>query len=460
VTKPKILVVDDKKDLARGVALTLSEVSDKVVEAYSAEDALEKLQRAPYDIVFTDIRMPGMDGVELLKKIKTSWPACRVILLTAFASIRSAVDATKLGAYDYIAKPFEPDDLLLVARRAIKDLNDEIEITRLRAELKDKHTFEGIVSRDRRMLSVFDTIRKVAPSSVAVLVRGESGTGKELVVRAIHGISQRNDKAFVAFNAAAVPEGLAEAELFGSMKGAFTGAERDSKGLLEVADGGTLFIDELSSMPLSLQGKLLRALQEQEVMPVGATKPIPVDVRVISAVNVDPMRLIREGKLRQDLYYRLAVVRISIPPLRERVEDIPLLAQLFLEHATDEDSGPRHLAAAAKRVLMCHDWPGNVRELRNVVERAALMSSADDISAGDIVFEDDQFELSPCVEGDSRYEVAKRRVLEQFQYRYVERLLTEHQGNVSAASRAAGITRAAFHRILKRLEIEPRSFGA
>jgi DNA-binding NtrC family response regulator len=301
------------------------------------------------------------------------------------------------------------------------------------------------------MLRVIDTIRRVGSSDATVLVHGESGTGKELVARALHAESARAGRPFVAFNAAALPESLAEAELFGCRKGAYTGADRDRPGLFVEADGGTLFIDELSSMPASLQGKLLRAVQEQEVRPLGATAAVRVSARIVSATNVEPQRLIADGILRKDLYYRLAVVRVGVPPLRERIEDIPLLAELFLDRLSA--GKPRRLSGRALRLLMTHDWPGNVRELANVIERAAVMSPADEIGPGDIRFEDDDLGWDPEATDGLGYEEAKRSVLTQFQRRYVERMMAETGGNLSEASRRAGITRAALQRILKRLGI-------
>jgi DNA-binding NtrC family response regulator len=313
----------------------------------------------------------------------------------------------------------------VVVRRAWKEIQDEDEIARLRAELAGARSFHGIHARDRRMLAVLDAIRRIAPTSAAVLLWGESGTGKELVARAIHAESPRARGPFVAFNAAALPDTLAEAELFGVRKGAFTGADRDRKGLFCEADGGTLFIDEASSMPASLQGKLLRALQESEVLPVGSSTPVKVSVRIVAATNVEPSRL-----------------------LRERVEDIPLLAQVFLERSQGQVA---RISPRALRLLVGHDWPGNVRELQNVLERAAAMARGEELGPADIVLEDDDLDWQPEGEEGLAYEEARRRALERFQRRYVERAMAGSGGNLAAAARRAGITRAALHRIVKRL---------
>jgi DNA-binding NtrC family response regulator len=463
--KPRILIVDDNQDFARGVALALEGLSDDMTLAHSGEQALEAMDEGPADLLFSDVKMPGMDGLALLHAVRKRWPRTRVVLFTAHGTIEAAVEAMKHGATDFLTKPVDHDALLMVATRAWRELTDQDEIARLRSELKKDYCFHGICSRDRRMHPVIGSIRRVAPSNATALIFGESGTGKELVARAIHGESPRRDRPFVAFNAAALSDSLAEAELFGARRGAYTGADRDRKGLFVEAHGGTLFIDEVSSMPPLLQGKLLRALQEREVLPVGASTPVKVDTRIVAATNVEPQRLLAEGILRKDLYYRLAVVRIPIPPLRDRVEDIPLLADLFLERVngerrrTDPTYAPRSLSARAMRLLLTHDWPGNVRELQNVIERAAVMCVGGEIGPTDIQFEDDDLDWQAETDAGLPYEEAKREVLERFQRRYVERALAETGGNLSAAARNAGITRAALHRIIKRLGIETHDAG-
>ncbi|OFW14024.1 MAG: hypothetical protein A3F70_09455 [Acidobacteria bacterium RIFCSPLOWO2_12_FULL_67_14] len=447
----RILVVDDKRDLARGVALVLGKLPAEIAVAHSAEEALELLERDPADIVLSDIRMPGRDGLSLLDCVRERWPQAQVILFTGYGTIDSAVDAMKRGAFHYLTKPFNNDELLVVTRRALHEIQDQKEIARLRAELRGTYDFRGIYSRDRHMQPVIEAIRRVAPTSATVLIFGESGTGKELVARAIHVESPRASRPFVAFNAAAVPETLAEVELFGCKKGAYTGADRDRKGLFLEADGGTLLIDEVASMPLGLQGKLLRALQEREVLPLGSSTPIQVDVRVIATTNEEARRLLRENRLRRDLYYRLSVMRIAVPALRQRIEDIPLLAKLFLDRLTSPEKVAKRLSPGALRLLISHDWPGNVRELQNVVERAALMARGDEVSPADIALEDDDLDWQPEDAESVPYEEAKRSAIERFQRRFVEHLMHEAEGNISAAARKADMTRAALHRILKRL---------
>jgi DNA-binding NtrC family response regulator len=447
MTTRSILVVDDNQDLARGVGLVLAEVGDTRV-VHSAEDALAALAERGADLVVSDVRMPGLDGLGLLEHIRRTSPRTRVVLFTAYGTIDAAVAAVKQGAYHYLTKPVDDEELLLVARRALGELDAEDELTRLRADAIGSRGFHGLYTRDPRMRPVIDAIRRVAPSTATVLILGESGTGKERVAAAIHAESPRARGPVVAFNAAAVPESLAESELFGCKRGAFTGADRDRKGLFVEASGGTLFIDEVQSTPLALQGKLLRALEAREVLPVGAATAVPVDVRIVAACNDDPGKLVREGRLRKDLYYRLSVVRVALPPLRERVEDIPLLASLFLARRGDP---ARRLTPAALRLLVSHDWPGNVRELQNVIERAALMSSDAELGPGAILLEDDLLGPSSGDDEQLGYEEAKRRAMASFQRRYVERALADSHGNLSAAARTVGITRAALHRIVKKL---------
>lgn len=450
-TGVSILVVDDNKDLALGVALVVGDLCGDVRVAHSAEDALAQIAVRPADLVLSDVRMPGLDGMGLMEALRTCCPGARVILFTAFGTIETAVRAMKAGALDYLTKPFDHDELQAVVARALRDIETERELLKLRAEVEGRQRFCGMLSRDARMLALFETIRKVAPSTATVLIRGESGTGKELVAKAVHETSGRKGR-FVAFNAAAVPESLAEAELFGAKKGAYTGAQQDRKGHFQVADGGTLFIDEIASMPLVLQGKLLRVLQEHELQPLGSDRAVPIDVRVVAAMNEDPARLMREGLFRKDLYYRLAVVTLALPPLRDRPDDISLLATAFLDELSPEVK--RELTPEAQRHLVSHDWPGNVRELRNVVERAVLLARGDQIQARDILLEGEPIEKPAGSARALPYEEAKRQAIEAFQRRYVETLLAEHDHNISAAAQAAGMTRAALHRIIRRLEGE------
>ncbi|MCC7383275.1 MAG: sigma-54-dependent Fis family transcriptional regulator [Deltaproteobacteria bacterium] len=452
--KARFLIVDDKQDLAQGVALALEDLGAEIDLAHSGEAAIERLSAGTYDLVFSDIRMPGMDGLALLKVIKERWPKTQVVMFTAYGSIDSAVEAMRLGGYHYLTKPFNTDELLLITRRALKEVLADQEMLRLRVELEERDSFHGLCGRSRALVGLCETIKRVAPSTAPVMICGESGTGKELVARAIHAESTRASGRFLAFNAAAMPDTLAEAELFGARRGAYTGADRDRTGLFTEASGGTLFIDELGSMSLALQGKLLRVLQEGEVLPLGATRAEPVDVRVVSASNEDPQKLLRDGRLRQDLYYRLSVVRIAVPPLRERLEDVPLLAQFFLtKHATASGRPAKPLSSAATRLLLAYHWPGNVRELSNVIERALLLAPGESIGPAEIIFEDEVGSAGYSDETALPYEEAKARVVDQFQRRYIERVLSESNGNIAAAARRADITRAAFYKVMRKLNL-------
>ncbi|OFV92206.1 MAG: hypothetical protein A3J29_15640 [Acidobacteria bacterium RIFCSPLOWO2_12_FULL_67_14b] len=448
---PRILVVDDNKDMAQGVAMVLREAPAEVESAYTADEACARLGERAFDLVVTDVRMPGQDGMQLLDVIVERWPRSKVVMLTAYGTVQSAVEAMKRGACDYVTKPFNNEELLLVVKRALRERQLEEDLQRLQAEFEGRYVFEGLVGRDAQMLGVFDAVRKVAPSHATVLVCGEHGTGKELVARAIHRLSGRKGP-FVAFSAAALPDTLIDAELFGARKGAFTGADHDRKGHFVEANDGTLFIDEVGSMPPLVQVKLLRVLQEREVLPVGSSTPTKTDARVVAATNTDLLRATREGRFRDDLYYRLSVVRVALPPLRDRIEDVPLLAEHFLSRRCSERGiAKKRLSHRATRVLLLHEWPGNVRELMNVIDRAVLFCQDDVVEPKHISF-DEEATAADLSEPQS-YEATKREVLERFQRLFVERLLHECDGNITEAARRAGLTRAAVHRMLKRLGI-------
>ncbi|MFQ5956687.1 MAG: sigma-54-dependent transcriptional regulator [Candidatus Brocadiales bacterium] len=452
VTKPYILIVDDQQDIARGLALVLTEIGVEVMTTSSGEQAIEYIMRNPVDVVITDIRMPGIGGISLLEKVKEYRPKIEVILLTAFGSIESAIEAMKKGAYHYVTKPFNNDELLIVVQRAVQEkrLNEELEY--LRETVNKSYAFENIIGRNWRIQEVFETIKKVAHSKASILIHGESGTGKELIARAIHQHSPRSKNRFMGINTAALPENLLEAELFGYKKGAFTGADFDKKGLLVQASQGTVFLDEIGSMSLAFQSKLLRVIQEMEVTPVGATDPMGIDVRFIAATHIDLEKAIKEGNFREDLYYRLNVVRIHVPPLRERKEDIPLLSSHFLEK-WNENGEQNSLTPGALRRLMGYDWPGNVRELENVIQRSILVAEDHDIQATDIVLGHEQVPWLAEAEGFSNvtYDKAKEEVFRRFQREYFTSLLSKCNGNITMAAEKSGITRTALHRIIKKL---------
>ena len=376
-----ILIAEDERTLREGLSQAFTEGGFKVVEASNGREALEKLERQVFDLVVTDLKMPGGDGMEVLKRARTLNEQTLVIIMTAFGSVDGAVEAIKEGAYDYIQKPFSIDELDVKIQRAFEHNRLVRKVTYLGSSPGD----EGIVGESASMKEIFITIEKVASSNATVLINGETGTGKELIAEAIHRNSQRRDNNFVKMNCASITDTLLESELFGHEKGAFTGADRQRIGRFELANDGTLFLDEVGNMSPSTQAKVLRAIQEQEFERVGGNRTLKVDVRLIAATNIDLTAAIRDGKFREDLYYRLNVVNLHVPPLRDRRDDIPPLARHFLLSLGRELKRPvKGFSDAALEMLMRHDWPGNVRELENTLERAVLMADSDTITEKDL----------------------------------------------------------------------------
>ena len=374
----RVLVVDDEKSMRDLLAITLKKAGYDVTLAEGGEAAIAAIRRDPFDAIITDLRMPKIDGLQVLRSAKDLSPDTAVIMVTAVASTETAVEAMKLGAYDYITKPFKLDEVNLIIKNALerKRLRDENQY--LRKQLETQHSFENITGKSARMVEIFDTIRKIADSPSTVMLTGESGTGKELVARAIHFNSHRRDKPFVSVNCGAIPEGLMESELFGHVKGAFTGAVANKVGLFSAGEGGTLFLDEITEIPALLQVKLLRAIQVREIRRVGDTKDLKTDVRLIAASNRDLESAVKEGVMREDLFYRLNVLPIHLPPLRERREDIPLLVAHFLQKfSKDLGKDVRGVTAEALALLERYHWPGNIRELENVLERAIVMGAGE-----------------------------------------------------------------------------------
>jgi two-component system response regulator PilR (NtrC family) len=378
MAKARILVVDDEKSMRDLLSITLEKEGYDVLTAAGGEPAIEALHRESVDAVITDLRMPKVDGLQVLRVAKEISPDMAVIVITAVASTETAVEAMKLGAYDYITKPFKLDEVNLIVRNALERKRLRDENLYLRRQLETQHRFENIIGKSGVIAEVFDTIRKIADSPSTAMVTGESGTGKELVARAIHFNSFRRDKPFVSVNCGAIPEGLMESELFGHVRGAFTGAVSNKVGLFSAAEGGTLFLDEITEIPALLQVKLLRAIQVREIRRVGDTRDIKTDVRLIAASNRDLEEAVAEGILREDLFYRLNVIPIQLPPLRERREDIPLLVAHFLQKFSKElGKDVRGVTPEAMAVLERYRWPGNIRELENVLERAIVLGAGD-----------------------------------------------------------------------------------
>ncbi len=377
----KILIIDDDTSLRRVLEFNLQEEGYRVFAAADGEAGLALFDGEQPDLVITDLKMPGISGFQVLAAVKERSPQTPVIVITAFGAVETAVEAMKLGAYDYITKPFNRDELRLTVRKALEMRGLTEENRRLKEELSERADFKSIIGISRGMEQVFAVVRKVADTEATVLITGESGTGKELVARSIHSLSSRLTSPFVAINCAAIPRELLESELFGHVKGAFTGAVRDKLGKFQAAEGGTLFLDEVGELPVELQPKLLRALQEREVEPVGAAAPRRIDVRVVAATNIDLEEAIAAGTFREDLYYRLAVIPVHLPPLRERGEDIPLLVRHF---AAKHGASPVTFTADALAALARYGWPGNVRELENTVERLLILRNSDTIERGDL----------------------------------------------------------------------------
>jgi len=446
--KTRILVVDNDAEMVAVLRRHLETQGWSVKAVTDGAEACAAIEREEFAAILTDLVMEGIDGLAVLRKAQETQPMARVILMTAFGSIESAIEAMRHGAYDYITKPFKMPELTLVIRRALEEANLREENRRLREEVERRYSLDGtLLGRSKAMHGVFDQVRAVAQTETTVLILGESGTGKELVARAIHWHSQRREAPFVAVNCAAIPETLLEAELFGHEKGAFTGADRKRRGLFVEAQGGTLFLDEVAELPLSLQPKLLRAIQDKKIRSVGGNEEVKVDLRLVSATNRDLAILVREGKFREDLYYRLAVIPVRIPSLRERPEDIPLLAEHFLQRtATQLQKKIEGFDESASKRLLEHRWPGNVRELENAVERAATLARG-----GQITGEDLRIDLG--LSGVSTGGV--RPTLAEVQDQYIRRVLEETHGDKRAAARILGLS----VRTLQRFQAGPLKLG-
>ena len=381
----RILVVDDDASLRRVVQVQLAQMGYEISIAADATQACSILQQSPYNLVITDLQMPGDSGLDLLRKIRADYPEIIVVLITAFGTVETAVEAIKAGAYDYLTKPVHPDELALVVDRALEHHRLLEEVRILRSNLDQKYGFENIIGHSNALLYVLDTATRAAQSGSTVLIRGETGTGKELLAKAIHFNSSRKEKPFVTINCGAIPRELLESELFGHVKGSFTGALTHKKGKVEIADGGTLFLDEIAEMPPELQVKLLRLIQEGEIEKVGATGPLKVDIRFIAATNRNLQAMIEDGMFREDLYYRLAVVPLELPPLRERTDDIPELVQYFFAKSKQKQGrADLVLPPSLLPYFTAYRWPGNVRELENILERLVVLTRGDEISLNDL----------------------------------------------------------------------------
>ncbi len=446
--KEKILIVEDEQGMNEILRILLESDGYDVSSAADGRSGIELMEKDIYDLVITDIKMPGVDGFEVLRKAKELSPDTLVIMITAFGTTESAIEAMKLGAYDYIHKPFKIDEIRIVVNKALEKRGLRREIEVLREEIRTTYRLENIIGRSPKMQGLLNTIPKIAQSSSSVLITGESGSGKELVARAIHNISPRADKAFVAINCASLPEGLLESELFGYMKGAFTGATHNKEGLFEIAHGGSIFLDEIGEMPFGIQAKILRVIETGTFRRLGGTNDVKVDVRIIAATNKDLKKAIRSGEFREDLFYRLNVVPVRIPPLRERREDIPLLVEHFLKKF---GHGPTGISPEAMRMLVDYPWPGNVRELENVIERTVLLAEQDVIQPQDL-----PPELLETEPGEGRLPdltssgIDLDRVLEDIETGYLKRALELTYGVKTEAAKLLNLSFRSFrHRLYK-----------
>ncbi len=446
-----LLLIDDEPDFLSGVRRLLEREFNglSVATADRPRTALAMVRRRQYDLILLDIKMPEMDGLDLLEELLRLDPALSVVMLTAHGTIDTAVTAMKKGAWDFLTKPVDRETLCRVVSRGLERNRLKRENERLRRELSDRHRFVGNSPALRRFL---DELRNAAATDYNVLVRGASGTGKELAARAIHAWSARSKGPLVMVNCPAIPEHLLESELFGHCRGAFTGADREHRGLFAAADTGTLVLDEIGDIPLAIQAKLLRVLEEQEIRPLGASKPIPVDVRIVAVTNRDLEAMIAEGRFRQDLFYRLNVLGVETPGLAAMREDIPELAEHFLRQAARETGRPMPpLTKELLRALMERPWPGNVRELQNAMRRLVVTGDLRLPATGPAAL---------SAEEDLPYGEAKERLLEHFNRRYFHRLLQRTSGNVSRAAVVAGLNRSALQKILRRLDIDPAAYRA
>lgn len=453
----KILVVDDEKSMCEFLEVLLEKEDYDVTTTTESLEALEKIKEDDYDLVIADIIMPDMDGVELLSNIEEEAPDTEVIMITAYASLNSAIKALRTGAADYITKPFKVDEIKHSVKRVLENKTLKRENVTLRKKLEEKGEFDELIGSSEAMKEVKEKVRRVAPTDSTVLITGESGTGKELIAKAIHRLSPRSSQAFVSVNCGALPKNLLESEIFGHKKGSFTGATGDKEGLMEVASGGDFFLDEVGETSLSIQVKLLRALEERQVTPIGATEPVKVDVRLIAATNTDLKRKVEEGEFREDLFYRLNVLPIHLLPLRERKDDILPIAHYFIEKfAQEKGVEPPELTEEAKKVFKNARWGGNVRQLQNVIERALVLSDADEISVDLLpdslkkeVEKEDRKKVAAQIDGD--FNLPSIDVIEKA---YIYWVLEKTDWNKKKTSEILDINISTLYRKLKKYDLE------
>lgn len=444
----KILVIDDDLEMCGLLSDVLKGEGFSVLAVGESLEASRTLKKEEFDVIITDLKMKGLKGLDLLEEAKKVAPLTPVIIITAFGTIESAIKAMKMGAYDYITKPFQMDEIVLTVKKALENRLLKKEVVRLKKEVESRYHFHQMIGKSPSMQKIYDLIQRISDSSGNVLITGESGTGKELVAKAIHYNGSRKEGPFVAVNCAAIPETLLESELFGYKRGAFTDAKTDKKGLIFGATDGTLFLDEITEMSPMLQAKLLRVIEERGVRPLGDTNSHPIDVRIISASNRDIRSLIREGRFREDLYYRLKVIDIELPPLRERREDIPLLIQHFTGKFSDETKKKiSGVSEEALKLLINYSWPGNVRELENVIQRAVTLTQYETIRPDDLP----SSMLQEIKENVLDRGLREKYSIDQLEKEYIRKILIEVGGNKSKAAEILGLDRKTLYRKLEEL---------
>jgi DNA-binding NtrC family response regulator len=453
MARAHILIVDDETDLATSCQRLFNSKGYQSGVAGNGREAMEYLQAEEPQLVLTDLKMPGMDGMELLQQVKAHYPEIQVVIMTAYSTIEDAVAAMRLGAADFIPKPFTADHLAIVVEKVLAARTLREENRTLKEQLSRRYSFENIIGKSQAMVQIFELVKKISDTNVNVLVCGASGTGKELIARSIHANSSRASRAFVPLNCGALPEHLVESEVFGYERGAFTGAAHAKPGLLETADGGTFFLDEISELPMPLQVKFLRVLQDGKFRRLGSNQEREVDLRLICATNQPLEEKVEASQFREDLYYRINTFTIQIPPLRDRRDDIPLLANHFLQHYARQHQKPVNaLSPQAMELLLKGEWKGNIRELEHVLERAVILASGESVQPEELPPQirraENNFQAPQTFLLSLPFKEAKDQLIEDFERRYIEDVLQKYHGNVSRAAEHSGIDRRSLHRLL------------
>ena len=451
----KLLIIDDEKGILELLSMVFKKEGYEVETAINAERALELIENGDFDLVLSDIKLPKMGGMDVLQAVSSSKPDVPVILMTAYGTVQQAVEAMKIGAVDYVVKPFDMDELKIIVRQGMEKRRLQMENVRLKKELREKYEFQKMVGKSRKIKDVFELIEKIAVTHSTVLITGESGTGKEMAARAIHYLSDRRDKPFISLNCAALPENLLESELFGHAKGAFTGAVAHKKGMFEVAEKGTVFLDEIGEMPPVIQVKVLRALQERTIRQVGGTREIPIDVRIISATNANLKEQISEGTFREDLYYRLHVITLDIPPLRERKGDVPLLVDYFLrKYCQKMNRRMKRIIPDVMNIFDTYPWPGNIRELENIIERIVAIEDRETITRESLPPE--LLESTPEMPAgvSIRDGFNLNAALDDLSRQYLSEALRQTGGNLKEAARILGLNYRSLRYLVEKFDLK------